>query len=273
VWLDWHWAVVFAGMLGIGGLVGQRSQRHAVKSASAFARETALVLGLYAVWQYAGRMSLAHVDQAFAHGRWVWDTERSLHLPSEAAFERSVLGSALVMRPLNFYYAFVHVPALIACLVWLFVFHRAHYPSLRRTLALTTAACLLIQLIPVAPPRMYPSLGFVDAAAVYGQSVYGKVGTGIADQLSAMPSVHVAWAALVALAVVVAGTSRWRFWILAHPIITIVAVTVTANHWWLDGFVAIALVLAAWGIDHAFRPVIAPLRIALPRFVLSPRSW
>ena len=58
MWLDWHWAVVFAGMLGIGGLVGQRSQRRAVKSASAFARETALVLGLYAVWQYAGRMSL-----------------------------------------------------------------------------------------------------------------------------------------------------------------------------------------------------------------------
>ncbi len=260
MWLDWHWAVGLAVVLGIGGLAARRSAVGSIRSAGAFARETALVLALYAIWNYAGRLSLVHVNEAFSHGRWVWRTERYFHLPSEVWFQKLFLPYPDVMHFLNAYYAVVHVPALIACLVWLFVTHRDRYASLRTTLALTTAACLLVQLVPVAPPRMYPGYGFIDAGAVFGPTVYGKVGTGISDQLSAMPSVHVAWAALVALAVIVAGTGKWRYWILAHPILTIVAVTATANHWWADGIVAIAILFAAWGLDRAARPAIARIR-------------
>ena len=72
----------------------------------------------------------------------------------------------------NLYYAVVHVPALIAMLVWLFVRHRDRYPAVRNTLALLTGACLLIQLVPVMPPRLMSSLGFVDTGHLYGQSVY-----------------------------------------------------------------------------------------------------
>jgi hypothetical protein len=217
---------------------------------------------------------VARVDEGFANGRAVWDAERLLHLPSEAALQRALIDVGPVMEFLHAFYAIVHVPALIACLVWLFTFHRERYPSLRTTLAITTGACLLIQLSPTAPPRMYPDLGFVDSASRYGQSVYGKLGTGIADQLSAMPSVHVAWAAFVALAVIVASSSRWRWWILAHPVVTIVAVTVSANHWWLDGVVAIALMFLALGIDAAVRYGIARVRVArpLPPSVFAPRA-
>jgi hypothetical protein len=169
------------------------------------------------------------------------------------SFQARFLPYPDLMRALNVYYAAAHVPVLVACLVWRFTRHRKHYPSLRTTLAITTGVCLLVQLVPVAPPRMYPGLGFVDAGDVFGPGVYGKVGTGIADQLSAMPSVHVAWAALVALAVIVASSSRWRWWILAHPILTVVAITATANHWWLDGIVATAILFVAWGIDRAIR--------------------
>ena len=260
MWLDWHWAVGLAIGLGVAGIAARWSSIGWVRSAGAFARETALVLALYAVWNYAGRLSLVHVDEAFSHGRWVWRTEHWLHLPSEVSFQARLLPYPDVMRFLNAYYAVLHVPALLACLVWLFVTHRDQYPSVRTTLALTTGACLLVQFVPVAPPRMYPGLGFVDAGQVFGPTVYGKVGTGISDQLSAMPSVHVAWAALVALAVIVAGTSTWRYWILAHPFLTIVAVTATANHWWLDGIVAIAILFASFGLDRAARAGIARIR-------------
>jgi hypothetical protein len=275
VWLDWHWAVGLAVVLGAAGIAARWSPVAWVRSAGAFARETALVLVLYAVWNYAGKQSLVHVKQAFSNGRFVWDVERFLHLPSEADFEHALMPYRTGMRALNAYYAGAHVPAVIACLVFVFVMHRSSYPSLRTTLALTTGACLLVQLVPVAPPRMYPGLGFVDAGAVFGPSVYGKVGTGISDQLSALPSVHVAWAAWVALAVIVAGTGRWRYWILAHPVLTVVAVTATANHWWLDGVVAIAILFAAWAIDRATRPVIARLRTQAappPAFEPSPQG-
>ena len=95
---------------------------------------------------------------------------------------------------------------------------------------------------------MFENLGFVDTALRYGQSVYGAAGSGFADQLSAMPSVHVAWAVLVAWAVITRSTSRWRWLILLHPVITVFVVVATGNHFWADGIVAasvVALVLAA----------------------------
>lgn len=260
-WLEWRWAVLLAGVLGAFGLAVWPARRRWLVVSGAFARETALVLGLYAVWQYAGSLSVARVDEGFANGRAVWHAERLLHLPSEVSLQHALLQVEPLMRALHVFYATAHVPALIACLVWLFTFHRDRYPSLRTTLAITTGACLLIQLAPTAPPRMFPGLGFVDSAARYGQSVYGRIGTGIADQLSAMPSVHVAWAAFVALAVIVASSSRWRWWILAHPVVTIVAVTASANHWWLDGAVAIGLLFLAWALDAAIRTLLAWLQV------------
>jgi len=77
----------------------------------------------------------------------------------------------------NVYYATVHFPGAD---------HLPHLVLLSGTVSTTprcatpsrslTAACLLMQLIPVAPPRMFANLGFVDTALRYGQSVYGAVG-------------------------------------------------------------------------------------------------
>jgi hypothetical protein len=38
-------------------------------------------------------------------------------------------------------------------------------------------------------------------------------------------------------------SSRWRWLWIAHPVITFTVVVVTANHYWLDGLVAIALAI------------------------------
>ena len=114
-----------------------------------------------------------------------------------------------------------------------------------------TGSCLLVQMIPVAPPRMLTDLGFVDLALQYGQSVYGAFGSGVADQLSALPSVHVAWALLIAFFVITVSTSRWRWLILLHPVATIFVVVATANHFWLDGIAAGLLMAVALPVTDA----------------------
>jgi hypothetical protein len=104
--------------------------------------------------------------------------------------------------------------------------------------------------------------GFVDTALLYNQSVYGN---GLAvDQLSAMPSVHVAWAVVVGWYAVKVSTSRFRWLAVGHTAMTVFCVVATANHWWLDGIVAsVIVVMAAWlrvGLSHLGRALAASWR-------------
>jgi hypothetical protein len=166
-------------------------------------------------------------------------------LPPEHSVQHLVLGHRLLVQGANLYYASMHITMMLVFLTWLFVRHRDQYRPVRQVMAWTTLGCLLVQLIPVAPPRMLP--GIVDTAMVYGQSVYAN-GLPI-DQLSAMPSIHVAWAVLVGYYTWKVSPSRWRYVGPAHAVATILVVVVTGNHWWLDGIVAVGiLVTCAWGV-------------------------
>ncbi len=249
MWLPWQPALTLGLVLGGVAVAGRGWRDRRAVVACTFARELALVLGLYALWRIAGRLSVMKVDHALDRGRTIWHLEQALHMPSELALQQVALAHPLVVQAANFYYAVAHVPAVIALLLWAFIWHRDRYARVRNVLALLTGACLLVQLLPVAPPRLVPDLGFVDTAHLYGQSVYGAVGTGVSDQLSALPSLHVGWALLVGAAVVLLGTSPWRWLVVAHPVMTLLAVAVTANHWWLDGVAAGAILGASVAVD------------------------
>jgi hypothetical protein len=127
---------------------------------------------------------------------------------------------------------------------------------------MVTACCLIIRFVRVAPPRLVPGLGYIDLASRFGMSVYGEVGTGVSDQFAAMPSIHVAWAAVVSFGIVAAGTSRWRWVFLLHVVLTVLAVSATGNHWWLDGIVAIALLGLALLVDGRVRRLLDQRRLS-----------
>jgi hypothetical protein len=228
--------------------------------AAGIAQEAAILLALFALWQLAGSYSLIGPDGALARAQWIWHAERVVHMPSETEIQRAFLGHPLLVQALNLYYASLHFVVLISCLVWVYARHRRHYPQVRITLVLFTAGALLIQFLPVAPPRMLPGDGMVDTAARYGQSVYGSVAGFNADQLSAMPSVHIGWALLVALVVVQVSRSRWRWLALGYPALTLLAVVVTANHFWLDGIAAALLLALALLVQRAGRAARRQLR-------------
>jgi hypothetical protein len=224
---------------------GAPPQPGRLAGAAAITRETGIVVGLFALWQFTGRYAPRISGGALARAQWIWHAERVVHLPSEAAVQRLFLPHPLIVQAFNLYYASLHYVGLIALLTWLFLWHRDSYPEVRATLVMLTGACLLIQLIPVAPPRMLPSAGMVDTGVRYGQSVYGAAAGFNPSEVSAMPSVHVAWALLVGVTVVRVSASRWRWLALAYPAVTTLVVVVTANHFWADGIVAAALLALA----------------------------
>ena len=217
------------------------------------AQELALVASLYSVWRLARVLPLAQDEGAIDRARQIVRFQNALHMPTELSLQHFVLRHDWLAWFTNYYYAIVHVPALIAFLVWLFVRDRERYPRWRNALAIMTGFCVVIRFIRVAPPRFLPDLGYIDLSTHYGLSLYGPVGTGVSDQFAAMPSIHVGWAALVSLGIVAVSTSRWRWLFLLHLALTMFAVSATGNHWWMDGIVAIVLLGIALAIDDGVR--------------------
>jgi hypothetical protein len=215
-----------------------------LRGLSALAREAGLLLGLFVLWRVVGSVSLLSESGAFDRGRWLWRVERALHLPSELALQKQLLPHPAVVQLVNVFYLAAHIGGMAALLIWLYARHRDHYRRWRNVVVAFTGVSLLLQFLSVAPPRLLTELGFVDTAREYGQSAYDHLGSGLVDQLSSMPSVHVGWAVIAGLAVVRVSQSPWRWLAIAQPALTCYAVVVTANHFWLDGVVACVVVAA-----------------------------
>ena len=260
--LSWKAATVLAGGLAVSVPLLRRARRPRVAATARFTQETALILALFALWQFAGSLGVLGPGGALATADWLWRAERVARLPSEAGLQHAFLAHPLLVQAFNLYYAVLHVPVLIGCMIWLFVRHQASYRTARTTLVAYTASCLLVQFIPVAPPRMLPATGMVDTAIRYGQSLYAVQAGFEPNQLSAMPSVHVGWAILAAILVIRTASSRWRWLMLAYPPLTMLVVVVTANHFWLDGVVAAAMLpavlLAQQAVGRLWRRPLEP---------------
>ncbi len=237
--LSWQHSGELAAVLALTGLAMGRVRDGRVRSVAAFVRETAMIALLYGLWQLAGQLSVTGTHDAFVRARWIERVQHDVFLPSEASVQHLIIGHPLLVQGSNLYYAAMHFPMMFVFLIWMFVRHRDRYRPVRTVLAWTTLCCLLIQLIPVAPPRMLTGLGIKDTGLLYDQSVYAN---GFAfDQLSAMPSVHVTWAVLVGYYTWRIGVGPWRYLGVAHALMTTFVVVATGNHWWLDGIVGVAV--------------------------------
>ncbi|WP_344181105.1 phosphatase PAP2 family protein [Kribbella lupini] len=215
-------------------------------------REAVLLATLFLVYSAGRQIAAKHTGSAFDHADQVLSLQRWLHLPNEAALQQHALQVPHLVEGANLYYASVHAPLTAIVLLWLSIWRPMAYPRVRWTMVSVTALALVGHIVyPLAPPRMMP--GFVDTGLLFGQSVYGPDHSdGVANQFAAMPSLHVGWAALIALSMILITRTKWRWLWLLHPIITFGVVVVTANHYWMDGIVV--LVLLAVSLPLLLRP-------------------
>ncbi|WP_374115749.1 phosphatase PAP2 family protein [Streptomyces sp. NK15101] len=225
-------------------------------------RELLLVTALFLVYKFGRLFANGHESRAFRNADRVWDAERAVHLPGEGTIQQLLLHGEPLVQAANTYYAAVHFPATIAFLVWLYWRRPAHYLWSRRVLALVTGAALALHLlVPLAPPRMLAASGLVDTARVYGPSVYGATPEtdSMANQFAAMPSLHFGWALMVAIGLIAATRSRLRVLWLLHPLLTLLVIVGTANHYWFDALAAAALLgLALLAVRPPGRPTPPP---------------
>jgi hypothetical protein len=221
---------------------------------ASFARELVLVTALLLFYKYGRTLVSGESAKAVHHARAVINFERDLRIFTEERLQQAVIGAGQTFEWfLNAYYLFAHIAVTVVVFFWLYVRHPKTYVRFRRVMiAMTFTGLVLHLLYPLAPPRMFPNLGFVDTGKLVGPASYGhgSAYSGFANQFAAMPSLHFGWALAVAWSVIVATRSRVRWLIVLHPFVTLAAIVLTANHYWLDAIVATGLFLGALLLDH-----------------------
>lgn len=220
-------------------------------------REVAQVLVAFLLYNLGRLLATDELAGAHAHAAAILDAQHALGLPTEASLQTWALGHGWLIELANRYYVSVHFPLTIAVLVWLYRYRRPAYAWAKRALLLATGAALVVHvLVPVTPPRLLPSLDMVDTGHAGGLSIYQAPVLGsMSNEYAAMPSLHVGWALLLAVVLVAACRTPWRWLWLLHPLATLFVVVSTANHYWLDALAGSVLVLAALGVTRAGLPV------------------
>ncbi len=186
--------------------------------------------------------------------------ERAMHLFGEKGIQDLFIGWDLFIQFWNIFYGFCHFAVTIAVMVFLFVRHPARYGVQRTILAVTTALALVgFAFYPLMPPRLLNDCGGFGACLANYSYVDTLVDPGgfwsfnssammeISNQYAAMPSLHVAWAVWCVAAALPVLRPRWvRLALLAYPWLTLFAVMVTANHYWIDAVGGLAAVVVAY---------------------------
>lgn len=202
------------------------------------------------VYDLVADAARVHVSDAVRHGRDLLAVEAHAHLAVERALDGLTVRHTWLQVPLSYYYDVAHVCLTTGVLVGLYVLRPGVYRSLRTALLSVNAVALGVFFAwPVAPPRLLGD-GFVDVVASSG-TVGAWEGSATAarhaNEYAAMPSLHVAWAVWVLIAVLAATPRRWpRLLAGAHVAVTVACVLLTGNHYVLDAAAGCVLTVAVW---------------------------
>jgi len=185
---------------------------------------------------------------AFAHAAQLWRAERATHLDIEPSLNHLAAAHPALAEAAGYYYGLLNFTITPLVLAWLYLRRPAAFGPLRSALVLsTTAANLVFWTWPAAPPR-FAVPGMTDVLDRYhilgAGDPHGP--DGLVNLYAAMPSLHVAWAAWCAAAVVIATRGRWRHLAWLYPAATTFVVLASANHFVLD--VAAGLAVMALGL-------------------------
>lgn len=232
-------------------------------------------------WVYDAITNLAPLRRhaALSHGEGLLSLERTLHIDPERSLDRWLAGHHTLATALSYYYDNAHFIVTLGLLGYLWWRRADIYRPLRSSLVLVNLLGFIVfWLYPVAPPRMLP--GFTDIVASSG--TIGSWHTGSlasdANQLAAMPSLHMAWALWCTLVLwQLSARPAVRVLACAYPLLTTFAVLATGNHYVLDiaGGVAVLVLSVLLVRIYERRPrgglKIRPPHVQLPAVPVAPQ--
>jgi hypothetical protein len=210
-----------------------------------------LLVIVWLCWVYDAITNLPPLRRAAAlgHARGVMSLERTLHIDPELTLNRWLSGHHTLGLILSDYYDNAHFVVTLGLLGWLWLKRADIYRPLRNSLVLINVIGFVVfWRYPVAPPRMLVGAGFSDVVA--STHAFGSWHTGSlaseANQLAAMPSLHIAWAVWCTLALWRLSKRPWlRLLAVVYPVLTTLVVLATGNHFLLDALAGLLTTIVA----------------------------
>ena len=208
------------------------------------ARQALLLAGAVAVYFLVRSLTTGRASVAEDNAWFIVELERSFGLFVERDVQAFVLQQDWVVPVFNGIYIYGHWPVIAAVLGWLAWRRRDAFVVYRNVLLVSgLVGMVIVASFPVAPPRLM-DLGFVDTVTLHAEAYRVLQPPSLTNQYAAMPSFHVGWDLLVGIALVREGGRTWtRVLGTALPLLMLLTVVVTGNHYLVDAIVGDVIVL------------------------------
>ena len=220
----------------------------AVADRRSLAAETAILVGLYLVYDAGRGLARGGGRQAVAHALSVTRAEKHLGLFMEPHIQHAARSVPGLDDLFGFGYDTFHLGVTAAILLWLYMRRPLYYPIVRNAVVAATGLALAgFALYPTAPPRI-AGIGVADTLGLAHQTSESGLLRILYNPYAAMPSLHIAFAVLVAGSLF-RTTSHPALRVLAavYPIFVTLEVIATGNHFVLDTVAGLVVAaVAAW---------------------------
>ena len=216
--------------------------------------QIAVVLACIETYELARKAMTPNWPLAVRHAHDVVSLERMAHINWEASLQQTFMRAPDLVRGMNIFYFVGHFVLTGVFFVWLYHRSKPAYRTFRNGFLTATAIALLIHWrFPTAPPRL-ADVGLVDTLRQLSDIDIGSpASSSFSNPVAAVPSLHAGFALGVGIGLVLyARPLFWKAVGVIYPILVVLTIVVTGNHFILDA-VAGMLVL---GLGFAVAAVI-----------------
>jgi hypothetical protein len=209
--------------------------------------ELMLIASALPIYYLVRGITQTQVDDAVTRGVDIINLEKNLGIFWEVEMQSWVLPYEWLVKFLNNFYLFGHLPVIGTLAVWMYFWHRPQYLFMRNAFLLSGAIALIFYVnFPTAPPRLLPhelGYGFVDTVVSQYQQSRPLTPSWFVNEYAAFPSMHIGWNLLVGVAVFLATKNVWiRAFAVFMPIMMMADIVLTANHYIIDGVAALPVI-------------------------------
>jgi membrane-associated phospholipid phosphatase len=210
-------------------------------------RQWLLFAGAYYVYRLVRGLVDGHANVAYQHARDIVNLERSVHLFIEQDVQQWAIQNSFAIHIADWMYVNSHFLVTTTFLIWLYVARNHAYYFVRNMFMVAMGFALIGYVaFPTAPPRFLPEWGFQDTVADFFGNTASQTASVLYNPYAAMPSMHVAFALMIAVPAFQLVRHRWlkALW-LFYPLLVTFVVISTGNHFWFDGAVGAAVAVCS----------------------------